>query len=338
MTQDFKTGQPFSRRSFCALAPAASAASVMLAGCGGGSGSYLGQAQAAALTSGFVLDQSHTSVNQDSRIRSVILHYTALPLEESLRALTAERTQVSAHYLVPEVGNAQGIHTIYQLVPEQRRAWHAGFSYWQGERMINSSSIGIEIVNTGYPTADEKLPADQRHWAPFPSAQVEAVALLIKDIVGRHAIPPHRIVGHGDIAPGRKSDPGPLFPWSRLFAEFSLGAWPEADRVAFHRVQKAFNGDIGALQKKFLAYGYDAPASGILDSQTRNVVTAFQMHFRPARCDGNPDIETVAILDALLEKYFKASSARSLEQLLPGEVWERGEKGLDFWPPAPLPM
>jgi len=246
------------------------------------------------------------AVNQDSRVAFLVLHYTDSGNGRSLRVLSQPGHRVSAHYLVPESDPLPWTpYPVYQLVPEQQRAWHAGISAWQGNRMLNASSIGIEIVNRGFDERDLALPLDQRRWQPFPPAQLRAVALLARDIVARHAISPDRVLGHSDIAPGRKVDPGPAFPWEWLYRRHGIGAWPDGERVIHYRRAQPWDGDLPALQQKLARYGYAIEPSGQADEQTRAVLTAFQLHFRPRRFDGKADIETVAILDALLEKYHR---------------------------------
>ncbi|HEV7776322.1 MAG TPA: N-acetylmuramoyl-L-alanine amidase [Luteibacter sp.] len=252
---------------------------------------------------GLLIDTSIVSPNQDARETFLVMHYTALSLERSLEVLTSPAAQVSAHYLVPEHAEVQGFHRIYQLVPESRRAWHAGVSFWQGSRLLNPSSIGIEIVNLGFPAEQEQVPPMQRQWYPYPPAQIEAVGKLARDIVRRHGIRPVRVIGHTDIAAGRKSDPGPLFPWERLYREYGVGAWYDEDTVAYYREHAPWQGDLAELQARLATYGYDVPVDGLASDTTTHAISAFQMHFHPQRYDGVADVETVARLDALLEKY-----------------------------------
>ncbi len=251
----------------------------------------------------YTIDTSIPSPNQNSRAQVLVLHYTAAPLARSVALLTDSQRPVSAHYLVPDAADGGERFRVFELVPESRRAWHAGVSAWRGRSLLNTRSIGIEIVNAGFPEDDEDAPLMQRRWFPFPDAQISVVGRLAADIVARHAIPPQNVVGHSDVAPGRKFDPGALFPWQALHERYGLGAWPEAATVRRHRIDQPFRGDIAELQEKLRSYGYDAPTSGAFNARTQHVVSAFQMHFRPARYDGVPDIETVAILDALLERY-----------------------------------
>jgi N-acetylmuramoyl-L-alanine amidase len=160
--------------------------------------------------------------------------------------------------------------------------------------MLNAASIGIEIVNAGDSLAAQGVP-----WQEYPGAQVDAVVALVKDIVARHGIRPDRILGHSDIAPQRKSDPGPMFPWKRL-ADAGLIPWPDPARVAVRRAQyEASLPGIGWFQARLEAHGFDVPGTGQYDEATRRVIAAFQMKYRPARHDGVPDAETAAILDVI---------------------------------------
>lgn len=234
-------------------------------------------------------DTSHPSANHDSRVQFVVVHYTSASLERSLQLLT--HGEVSSHYLIGDDTNA----TIYKLMDENQRAWHAGESEWQGRTWLNSSSIGIEIVNPGF----KELPTGGRYWYPYSEAQVQSLIVLLKDISKRHAISPHSIIGHSDIAPFRKLDPGPLFPWKRLAAE-GLGVWPDEQAVARQQVQ--FDSKLPSVswfQAQLARLGYATPQTGELDVATRHVIGAFQMHFRPARFDGMPDAQTAALLQVL---------------------------------------
>ncbi|MBV4486167.1 N-acetylmuramoyl-L-alanine amidase [Pseudomonas sp. SWRI153] len=239
--------------------------------------------------SGPRFDTSHPSVNFDSRIQFVVVHYTSASLERSLQLLT--HGDVSSHYLIGDDKNA----TVYKLVDENQRAWHAGESQWQGRTWLNSSSIGIEIVNPGF-----KDTPTGRLWYPYSEAQVQALIVLLKDISKRNGISPRHIIGHSDIAPLRKLDPGPLFPWKRLAAE-GLGVWPNEQAVA--RQQAVLNNrelpGISWFQAQLAQLGYETPQTGELDVATRHVLAAFQMHFRPSRFDGLPDAQTAALLMVL---------------------------------------
>lgn len=277
------------------------------------------------VASDYVIDSSISSLNQDLRIRTLVLHYTAEDLDDSLAHLTLPEYQVSAHYLVPD--GALASH-VYGLVPEDARAWHAGISQWRGVNNLNFSSVGIEIVNLGFPAGEESLPLMQRHWYPYDDAQIDVVGQLARDVVKRYHLLPYQVVGHSDIAPGRKTDPGPKFPWKELAERYGVGAWPDQWMVYWQYFVHPFNGDIGSLQEKLGRYGYNVPRSGLLDAATTNVVQAFQMHFRPELYDGRPDRETVAILDALLWKYFPSSSVSTKMMAVPLSTdADRNEKG-----------
>jgi N-acetylmuramoyl-L-alanine amidase len=231
------------------------------------------------------IDHSVQAKSQNSRVEVLVVHYTSSPNEDSLKILT--QRNVSAHYLVTDEPRPH----IYQLVDESRRAWHAGVSSWYGRSDINTSSIGVEIVNAG---------RKGEHWAPYPDIQMRAVAALLKDIARRHQIKPHNIVGHSDIAPQRKIDPGPLFPWKAL-ARQGIGRWYDEDLAQQHAMQFQRQGlpDATWIQDQLERAGYETPHTGVLDKATRNVMAAFQMHYRPARHDGEPDAETLGILKAL---------------------------------------
>ena len=242
----------------------------------------------AGCTSGPEIDTRYSAVAQDSRAQFIVLHYTSTDFEHSLELLS--RGEVSSHYLIDRAPAK-----IYRLVDENRRAWHAGESEWQGRTWLNSSSIGIELVNPGY----EQTADGRRLWYPYPEPQIDALILLLKDIMQRHGLKPGAIVGHSDIAAQRKVDPGPLFPWKRL-ADAGLLPWPDARLVAAHR--EVFSRALPAtewFQTQLAQQGYRVPRHGMLDEETRNVIAAFQMKYRPARFDGMPDAETAAILAAL---------------------------------------
>ena len=209
---------------------------------------------------------------RQSAVDVLVLHYTELPLDESLKALRDDKraNRVSAHYVLAEDG------TVYRLVPEDRIAWHAGRSYWRGHEALNTTSIGIEIVN---------LHGD-RH--DYPDVQIAALIELCRDIIGRHpAIEPRNVVGHSDIAPKRKVDPGLRFPWAKLAAG-GIGLWP-------HPNAAPLGGDIQLGLQRF---GYP-PA---IDVTTADIVASFQRRFRPAKADGMADGETRALLADLLDQ------------------------------------
>jgi len=236
---------------------------------------------------GLRIDRSFQARSQDSRVRYLILHCTEADWASSLAILT--EGGVSCHYLVRD----QPVR-VYQLVPEERRAYHAGTSYWKGDTALNAVSIGIEIVNLGSLQVPGRAP-----YPDYPREQIDAVIALVKQIAARHGIRPDHILGHSDIAPQRKVDPGPRFPWKRLAAE-GLVPWPDEAAVAARlgRFQAALP-DPAWFQARLAEYGYETPGTGLLDPPTRRVLAAFQMKYRPSRFDGLPDAETAAMLDVL---------------------------------------
>lgn len=243
----------------------------------------------AGCASGPRIDTSYSSTGHDSRAQFIVLHYTSTDLPRSLQLLSGR--DVSSHYLIGE-----SPATIYRLVDENRRAWHAGESEWNGRTWLNATSIGIELVNRGYVESAD----GRRLWYPYSEEQIDALVLLLKDIMARHDLKPGAIIGHSDIAAQRKVDPGPLFPWKRL-AEEGLLPWPDTDAVAAERMRYASAGlpTITWFQDALTAQGYRVPRHGHLDDETRNVIAAFQMKYRPARFDGEPDAETAAMLQVL---------------------------------------
>jgi N-acetylmuramoyl-L-alanine amidase len=243
-------------------------------------------------SAGLVVDRTtYNAKSQDSRVQFLILHFTFADNERSIRILT--EGPVSSHYLVTErVGETPP--KIYQLVPEERRAWHAGRSWWDGVTHINASSVGIEIVARGF----TDTPAG-RIWHDYPDEQMDLVIALSRDIIARHQIRPDRVLGHSDIAPTRKNDPGPRFPWRR-FAREGLIAWPDEALVRERLPQfEASLPAVGWFQQKLTEHGFNVPVTGILDAVTKSTLEAFQMKYRPAKFDGTPDAETAALLDVM---------------------------------------
>jgi N-acetylmuramoyl-L-alanine amidase len=215
----------------------------------------------------------------------IVLHYTGMPTgEAALQRLRDPASKVSSHYLVEEDGR------VFRLVAEERRAWHAGVSSWKGETDINGRSVGIEIVNPGH----------EFGYRAFPDAQVAAVIDLLSDIRSRWMVEDGWIVGHSDVAPDRKDDPGELFPWKRL-AEAGHGLWVEPPAAPGAPLGEGEEGaGVFALQAGLTRLGYDCAPSGRFDAHTTAVVTAFQRHWRPDKVDGVADGETRARLITLL--------------------------------------
>ena len=237
---------------------------------------------------GVPIDTRHTAKGQDSRALFLVIHYTAGSFESALQLLT--EGEVSAHYLISD----EAPPVIYRLVDENRRAWHAGPSCWRELTMLNASSIGIEIAHPGF-----RNTAQGRDYLSYRKAQIDALIPLLKDIVARHGIAPERVLGHSDIAPQRKEDPGPMFPWRRL-ADEGIVSWPDAARVAMERaVFEAALPDVAWFQQALGRHGFCVLRTGVLDDETRRVLSAFQMHYRPSDYGGQPDAETAALLHVL---------------------------------------
>jgi N-acetylmuramoyl-L-alanine amidase len=226
---------------------------------------------------------NHDARPRGQRIDILLLHYTDMvSAKAALKRLTDGAARVSAHYCIDEDG------TVYRLVPEQRRAWHAGISYWAGARDINARSIGIELVNPGHTCG----------YRPFPEAQMRALEDLARGILARHPIPAHRVLGHSDVAPARKVDPGELFDWKRL-ARAGIGLWPQP--LGFPDPGPANSPNaVAGVQSKLGRFGYAVAVTGIVDQATRQALSAFQRHFRPADFLGHPDGETRRLLAALV--------------------------------------
>lgn len=258
--------------------------------------------------------RSTDSANQNSRVSVVVIHHTTANFSDSLRILTEPSSRpVSSHYLIPEPEDAtygkSGVD-VYQLVPETRRAWHAGTSYWAGKSGLNDQSIGIELVNQTYCLGSDSNAntgnSDRLCFYPdFAESQLVALIKVLEGILERHPdIEPTHIIGHADIAPDRKIDPGPRFPWQR-FAQLGYGAWYDDEAVI--RYWERFRVEplpIENIQRALHAYGYGIEVTGELDRQTGNVIRAFQMHFRPETVNRKPDAKTTAVLYALIEKYY----------------------------------
>jgi N-acetylmuramoyl-L-alanine amidase len=238
---------------------------------------------------GPTVDRTLVPKGQNSRVRFVVLHYTVADTQRSIMLLTEK--EVSAHYLLTDGAPPK----VYGLVDEKNSAWHAGLSSWKSYTNLNNSSIGIEIVNPGF----TETPDGKRTYYPFPQAQIDLLVPLLKDIVARHQVAPENVLGHSDIAPQRKQDPGPLFPWKQL-ADAGLVAWPEASQVAAMRTKYENNvPDAVWFQKRLAQHGYAVPQTGVFDEATHNVLVAFQTKYRQANYDGVPDAESAAILDVL---------------------------------------
>jgi N-acetylmuramoyl-L-alanine amidase len=226
---------------------------------------------------------NHGPRPEPARIDMLVLHYTGMTTAAAaLERLCDPSARVSAHYLVEENG------VTWRLVPENRRAFHAGASCWEGESDLNSVSLGIEIVNPGH----------EGGYRPFPEAQMSSVERLCRKLIGCYSIPPHRVVGHSDIAPVRKSDPGELFDWAGL-ANAGIGIWPPAKPAP-----RGLAIDPAESLGKLSSIGYCANA----ESQTPALV-AFQRRFRQSRCDGRLDAETAARLSEVMEAFARSRAS-----------------------------
>jgi N-acetylmuramoyl-L-alanine amidase len=211
----------------------------------------------------------------------IILHYTGMPEADDARLrLCDAASKVSAHYLIERGGQ------VWQLVAESERAWHAGVGAWQAETDINSASIGIELVNRGH----------QWGYQTFPEPQIAAVKALLRDIQTRYAIPSHNILGHSDVAPQRKEDPGEFFPWHSLASE-GIGLWPAAT-IADDRLM-----EYAEARRLLRSIGYDCVAAGEYDLPLRRVMLAFQRHWLPRHLSGLADKPTAAMLRAVAAAY-----------------------------------
>lgn len=238
---------------------------------------------------------SRRSPNHDERRRRidmVVLHYTGMETAQAaLDRLCDPAAKVSAHYLIDEDG------TTFSLVPDERRAWHAGVASWQGERDINSASIGIELVNPGH----------DHGYRDFPPAQMEALVALLRRLVKKHDLSIARVLGHSDVAPLRKIDPGERFDWAGL-ALAGFGLWPgEPTPGRFPALRPGqSSAAVAALQDRLAALGYGLAVDGSYGPETKAVVAAFQRHWRPAKVNGRADRETQAQLEALLALFLDA--------------------------------
>lgn len=284
----------------------------------------------------------HPSENTNDRVRFLVMHYTAINFDRSLRALTqASDRPVSSHYLVPESNDPSYPHKdlrVYQLVDESKRAWHAGASRWEDREALNDQSIGIEIVNLAHCHPPMETGTDSLCFFPdFDPTQMQLVAQLAEDILLRYPdITPTRVVGHGDIQPFRKNDPGPRFPWQWLAAQ-GIGAWPDDDTVLTHYraleaapapvlnewVNKPDPEDSNPLpdptphERQFAhwlaAYGYGIEPCDANVYEIQRYTRAFQYHFRQHKADGLSDLHTRALVMALLEKYWPEADLEAFQ-------------------------
>ena len=254
-----------------------------------------------------VVERVVVSPNHDERKDGapdiILLHYTGMETAEAaVERLCDTVARVSCHYVVFENGG------VAQLVPEARRAWHAGESSWEGRTDINSRSIGIEIVNGGHDFG----------YPDFPKRQIAAVITLCRGIIARRGIRRDHVLAHSDVAPSRKRDPGEKFPW-RLLAESGVGLWVEPAPITdWLSLAAGDSGDhVRDLQKSLSEYGYGIQVSGVYDDVTRDVVTAFQRHFRPAQVDGMADTSTRETLRKLLAERARPEAPKAAVRTVP---------------------
>jgi len=208
---------------------------------------------------------------EDITVDTLVLHYTGMQTaEDALDRMCDPASKVSAHYMIDEDG------TIYRLVPETKRAWHAGVAKWRGENNLNDRSIGIELVNPGH----------EWGYRDFPPRQIHALIDLCREIMTRHDIPAQNVVGHSDIAPTRKDDPGEKFPWP-LLAKIGIGLKAEP--------KAAPHWGMAWVKPALETVGYDT-------ANIHAAITAFQRHYRPDLISGLPDKATADLLCGILEE------------------------------------
>lgn len=261
--------------------------------------------------------QHQPSINYSERINKnkksvkpeyIIIHYTANCNHKSvIDHFKSWIHKVSAHYVIQTNG------TIVETVHPDHAAWHAGKSSWKNNSEMNIYSIGIELINPGFTDKNSKpcpetnennwtmqdcieIEGSPNCWYAFSKKQIQSLIELCKDLIQKYHIDPYNILGHSDIAPDRKIDPGPLFPW-QLLSQYGIGMW--WDKLPELSIQPS----IQEIQKKLQDFGYTIKITNKIDAQTTNIIKAFQSHFRPKKIDGMLDTETIAILDALLDKY-----------------------------------
>ncbi len=259
-----------------------------------------------ANTKPFVIDsETYQATGKSERIKTIVLHYTVSNNARAIKQLTTGN--VSAHYLILDHDD----NKIYNLVPESERAWHAGAGGFADRTILNDTSIGIEIVNSGikpeYRNALKNGALDYHpyeHYVEFDELQIKKVAQLLQELAARYNISPKNIIGHADMAPSRKIDPGAKFPWQRLYEQYGIGAWYDAFDKQFFMNQKNFDAaTIPEIKQAFRDYGYQINDTNAWDKVSRDVIYAFQLHFHPQQPTGELDLETYAILLALNKKY-----------------------------------
>ena len=244
---------------------------------------------------------SYVAIGKNERIQFIVVHYTAIDNAASIKELTTNK--VSSHFLVLDEDD----NKIYNLVPLEQRAWHAGASAFRGRTNINDTSVGIEIVSDGIAKefiSDPNPYHPYDHYVDYKPIQIEKVAQIIKYVAEKYNVPARNIVAHSDIAPSRKKDPGAKFPWKELYDKYNIGAWyDEADKQTFMDEEKFKATSIREIKDELRKYGYEINRLDEWDKESKDVVYAFQLHFNPKNATGEMDLETFAILKALNKKY-----------------------------------
>ena len=243
---------------------------------------------------------SYVAIGKNERIQFIVVHYTAIDNAASIKELTTNK--VSSHFLVLDEDD----NKIYNLVPLEQRAWHAGASAFRGRTNINDTSVGIEIVSDGIAKefiSDPNPYHPYDHYVDYKPIQIEKVAQIIKYVAEKYNVPARNIVAHSDIAPSRKKDPGAKFPWKELYDKYNIGAWyDEADKQTFMDEEKFKATSIREIKDELRKYGYEINRFDEWDKESKDVVYAFQLHFNPKNATGEMDLETFAILKALNKK------------------------------------
>jgi N-acetylmuramoyl-L-alanine amidase len=250
-------------------------------------------------------NKKFSAKGQNERIKFIVIHYTATTDEVGIRALTGE--SVSSHYLI----TTKSDEPTYNLVPDEKRAWHAGISEFNRHTNLNDTSIGIEISNKGIVDYDKTkeefgffIPQDR--YIEYSEGQIKKLVNLLQKLILTYNIKPTNILGHSDIAPTRKIDPGAKFPWERLYREYGIGAWyDEKDKIFYMNEELYRVTPIEVIKEEFRRYGYKINTSEEWDEESKRVVYSFQAHFNQDDVTGEMDLETYAILKALNKKYRK---------------------------------
>ena len=226
-------------------------------------------------------------------IDTIILHYTGMEsAEAALERMCDPDAEVSAHYMIDEQGK------VFELVAPEKRAWHAGVSFWQGRNGLNHTSIGIELVNPGHDLG----------YLGFPEAQIESLLALLRSLRDKFDIPANRYLGHSDVAPGRKVDPGEKFPWQRL-SEEGFGVWPTSrcDATLTNKktilAKKGMMGsEIASLNKLLVLAGYSVPVNEEFSQMTADALAAFQRHWHQEGVHGYLDESTLVVLKDIAKR------------------------------------